>query len=227
LRPADSIKKFRPWAVVVVAVLAAASSPNWCPEVPLLASVPVSVLRANLESTEGEVTALLGNLAGWRGAEDAAEITLAVEEASRRNGVPPELFLAVIEAESSFRRRAVSSKGAVGLMQLMPRTAAEVAAQLKIPWSGEASLNDPGLNITMGAFYLSKQLGRFRDLDIALAAYNRGPSALPGGTSESWRGETGHYVRRVRSLLERQAEQAPARQMGEPDPFKLSAYLSF
>jgi len=217
-----------PWGWALVLVFLAGASQGWCPEAPLLASLPAESLRANLAPSPGEVLALLGNLPAQAPDSETPAIINAVYNASRTNGLPPELLLAVIGAESSFRGRAISGKGAMGLMQLMPGTAAEVASQMKIPWTGDADLYDPGTNINMGAYYLTKQLTTFRNLDVALAAYNRGPYAPPlEGASSSWHGETGTYVRRVRDLIARHARKAPGREFGAPQPFEVSSSLAY
>jgi len=219
----------QPWRWALILVLLAGGSPGWCPESPVLSGLKADSLRANLAPSPGEVLALLGNLARHASESEARAIIEAVDQASRANGLPPELLLAVIGAESSFRDQAVSVKGAMGLMQLMPGTAAEVALQMKIPWTDEAQLFDPGLNISMGAFYLTKQLSTFGDLDVALAAYNRGPSGRLPAVDEidSWRGETGTYVRRVRELIARHAKRASGRELGGPQPFEISSTLSY
>ena len=157
---------------------------------------------------------------------DFASIARLVDEESLRNGLPPELLLAVIWAESRFQGDAISERGAVGLMQLMPGTAAELAAELKIPWGGETLLYDPRTNIALGAFYLSKLLRTFDDLDRALAAYNRGPSALPPAGMEGIGSETEAFTRRVKSMIARRDPLAPTRTFGDPHPFKASVLLT-
>ncbi len=204
--------------------LAAAFTPAWCPEVPLLQETPPGSLSSHLQTSTDEVLALLLRHPTPRPSLHVKAIAKAVGEASRANGLPPELLLAVIAAESGFRREAVSHKGAVGLMQLMPRTAEEIAQELRIPWTDELLLLDPGMNIAMGAYYLRTQLDYFGDLDTALAAYNRGPNGLPTGGGP-WRGETGAYVRRVNELIARQGIVDQPRPAGDPRPFKISGRL--
>jgi soluble lytic murein transglycosylase-like protein len=93
----------------------------------------------------------------------------AFGEASLRTGVPLSLLVAVAQGESSMRPDARSPAGAVGLMQLMPATAAELGFEL----------HRPAANVMGGAVYLAGLLDRFDgDLALALAAYNAGPGAV-------------------------------------------------
>jgi soluble lytic murein transglycosylase-like protein len=102
----------------------------------------------------------------------------AISDASLRYDVPPETILAVIRIESGFDVDATSSAGAVGLMQLLPSTAEEVARELRLEWAGGDQLLDPAVNIRLGTHYLTKLLTRFDDLSQALAAYNEGPERV-------------------------------------------------
>jgi soluble lytic murein transglycosylase len=95
--------------------------------------------------------------------------------AARENNLSTELILAVILTESSFRDDAVSNKGAKGLMQLLPSTAASISDDLKIQWRGDKTLYDSQHNIRLGAYYLRKMMEVFDDMNTALTAYNAGP----------------------------------------------------
>lgn len=110
--------------------------------------------------------------------ETVVDIAGSISDASSTYGVPPEMILAVIRIESAFDPNALSHKGAVGLMQILPTTAREIAQELSIDWSGEELLRDPVANIQMGTYYLTKLLGRFNDVSVALAAYNHGPNRI-------------------------------------------------
>lgn len=92
--------------------------------------------------------------------------------------IDPLLIVALIKTESDFRVRAVSHKGAVGLMQLRPFTARAVAGEIKVSRARAENLTDGRLNIILGTHYLAKMIERFGNLDLALEAYNRGPSRL-------------------------------------------------
>jgi soluble lytic murein transglycosylase len=107
---------------------------------------------------------------------------------AREQRVQPALVKAVIAAESNFDASAVSHKGAQGLMQLMPGTAAEL---------GVGDPFQPIDNVRGGTLYLRQMLDRYGDVERALAAYNAGPSAVDRfGGIPPYR-ETRDYVRRV------------------------------
>jgi soluble lytic murein transglycosylase-like protein len=92
-----------------------------------------------------------------------------IEQASSRFGVASSLIKAIIKTESDFDHKAVSHKGAKGLMQLMPETAG--AMEVQDPY-------DPEENIFGGTRYLSRLLARFGGIKKALAAYNAGPDLV-------------------------------------------------
>ena len=107
--------------------------------------------------------------------------------------VRPDLVRAVIQVESAFNPRARSPKGAIGLMQLMPSTAAEL---------GVTDPYDPGQNIRGGVAYLRRLLDRYdNNEELALAAYNAGPLAVDrhGSTVPPYR-ETRDYVKRIKGM---------------------------
>jgi soluble lytic murein transglycosylase-like protein len=112
-----------------------------------------------------------------------------VAAAAKTHGLPEALLQAIIEVESNFNAGAVSAKGALGLMQLMPQTAREL---------GVADARDPAANVDGGARYLKELLGRFgNDLPLALAAYNGGPAAVQRSGAIPRFSETQSYVPRV------------------------------
>jgi soluble lytic murein transglycosylase-like protein len=111
-----------------------------------------------------------------------------ITETATRQGVPPALVKAVIAAESAFNSQAVSRKGAQGLMQLMPATAASL---------GVRDAFEPDQNVAGGTSYLRAMIDRYGDLSRALAAYNAGPKAVDRyGGIPPYR-ETRAYVDRV------------------------------
>lgn len=112
-----------------------------------------------------------------------------VRNASLKHGVPENIIRGIIKVESSFNIKAVSKSGALGLMQLMPKTAEEL---------GVTKPFDIAQNIDGGTRYLKKMLDRFDgDLKRALAAYNAGPTAVTKHKGEVPYEETRRYVKRV------------------------------
>ncbi len=93
--------------------------------------------------------------------------------ASQTFGVAEAVIYAVINTESHFDKDAISSKGAVGLMQVMPSTAEEIASACGLE---EFDLQNPKDNILLGTYYIAKLCERFEDLETALCAYNAGPT---------------------------------------------------
>jgi soluble lytic murein transglycosylase-like protein len=110
-------------------------------------------------------------------------------------GLPPELIRSVAKVESGLRQNAISPKGAIGLMQLMPRTAAELGVE-----AARAEENAQG-----GAKYLRELLLRYHyDSALALAAYNAGPGAVDKYRGVPPYAETRQYVLKVLREYERQ-----------------------
>jgi hypothetical protein len=95
---------------------------------------------------------------------------------SRKYGYDPLFLTAVIITESSFNHRAKSKVGALGLMQIRPRTGKAMATESNIRWRGTRTLYRPEKNIALGTYYLSKLLTRFGNMKTALEAYNHGPT---------------------------------------------------
>lgn len=117
------------------------------------------------------------------------EISPMIERHAQAQGLDPELVDAVIRTESAYRADAVSSKGAVGLMQVMPTTGMRF---------GVSDLRNPDSNLRVGTMYLRHLLDRFDSLPLALAAYNAGEGAITrfGNRIPPYR-ETEDYVRKV------------------------------
>ncbi|HYL46263.1 MAG TPA: lytic transglycosylase domain-containing protein [Candidatus Limnocylindrales bacterium] len=116
-----------------------------------------------------------------------------IRAAAEKHGVDEKLISHLIAVESNFNPRATSRKQALGLMQLLPRTAARFSV---------ANVFDPAQNIDAGTRYLKEMLDRFSgNLPLALAAYNAGPEMV-----ERYRGvppfpETQKYVRQITARL--------------------------
>jgi soluble lytic murein transglycosylase-like protein len=118
------------------------------------------------------------------------ELVRAIEDAARRHTLPPGLLKAVISVESRFDPRAVSAKGAKGLMQLMPLTAQRF---------GVRDVFSIAENLNAGAAYLRELITRYEgDLTLALAAYNAGEGAvMRAGRQVPAFVETQQYVAKV------------------------------
>ena len=133
----------------------------------------------------------------------AAQYDAIIERAAVSAAVEPNLLRAVIVVESGFNSRALSKKGAVGLMQLMPATASRF---------GVSNLYDPKENIHAGAHYLKFLMDRFgHNVRLALAAYNAGEAAVDrnGGQIPPFT-ETIAYVPRVLKVYRMLADQPHA-----------------
>jgi soluble lytic murein transglycosylase len=107
---------------------------------------------------------------------DRDKILEGLLRAERRTEVDALLLLAVAEEESHFKRHAKSRRGALGLMQIRPATGRDVCKRNGIPWNGEATLFDPSTSLLIGATYLAELRERFGSWDLALTAYNEGPT---------------------------------------------------
>jgi soluble lytic murein transglycosylase len=118
----------------------------------------------------------------------------AIRDAARRYDLDPSLVAAVIYAESRFDEHARSSQGAVGLMQVLPETAAQIADESGGVTFTAADLEDPRVNVRYGCYYLRHALDAYDgDVDAAIASYNAGMGAV-----EEWRASAasaGHALR--------------------------------
>lgn len=98
-----------------------------------------------------------------------------INKYSQEYNIERELLFSVIKAESGFDKEAVSRSGAVGLMQLMPDTSKWISQRFNEGYDAEL-IKDPDKNIKYGSYYLSYLIGRFKNVDFALMAYNAGPT---------------------------------------------------
>jgi soluble lytic murein transglycosylase-like protein len=131
-------------------------------------------------------------LVGGPHSMDSARLNLIVAEQSRAQGVPQSLVQAVIVQESGGDPSAISSAGAMGLMQLMPATAAAY---------GVANAFDPSANVAGGVAYLHDLLRRYHgDVTLALAAYNAGSGAVAKYGGVPPYAETRAYVDSINAM---------------------------
>src|SRR5438128_7507771 len=136
------------------------------------------------------------------------DINTHIVEVGRRHGVEPKLIAAIVAVESQFKVRAVSRRGAEGLMQLMPATAADLDVQDSF---------DPRDNIEGGVRHLKRLIVRFHhDVPLALAAYNAGEQAVINHRGIPPYRETRQYVIRVLRRYDREAARVVAQQLAAP-----------
>jgi soluble lytic murein transglycosylase-like protein len=159
------------------------------------------LLTASPDEVATELLVEAPVVAGAQGATEAAALPAGIpagfaafiEEASAASRLPAALIHAVIAVESNYNPRAVSRKGAQGLMQLMPATARRF---------GAFNVQDPRSNILAGSKYLRWLLDTFgQDLELSIAAYNAGEGAvLQAGRKIPRFAETERYVPRVLAI---------------------------
>jgi soluble lytic murein transglycosylase-like protein len=120
------------------------------------------------------------------------DIDAAIDDAAARHNVDPSLVRSVVKVESNFNPNAVSRKGAMGLMQLMPSTARQL--KVKNPF-------DPEQNVDAGVRHLKQLLESYGgDVKLTLAAYNAGAGAVARSSGVPHYAETQNYVRRITNL---------------------------
>jgi soluble lytic murein transglycosylase len=132
----------------------------------------------------------MGTAGGFAGPDFIETLPRAYEwlvvPAAMRHGLDPNLLLAVMRVESAYQKHIVSYAGAVGLMQIMPRTGQLIAYALGQDDFTPADLLDPRVNLEFAAWYLASLLERFDGhLPLAIAAYNGGPHNVRRWIQES------------------------------------------
>jgi soluble lytic murein transglycosylase-like protein len=126
-----------------------------------------------------------------------------IQTASQKYGVDADLLFSVIAAESNFNSKAISRRGARGLMQLLPTTATRL---------GVTDIFDPAQNIDAGTRYLRDLMARYQgDLVLTLAAYNAGPGAVQRYGRVPPYNETVSYVRAIRKTYAERKLKADAK----------------
>jgi len=142
----------------------------------------------SVQSANAKIVA--ANARGHQASQE--EIDASIVMAAARHNVDPNLVRAVVKVESNFNSNAVSRKGAIGLMQLMPQTARQL--KVKNPF-------DPDQNVDAGVRHLKYLLESYNgDVDLTLAAYNAGEGAVRRSSGVPRYSETQNYVRRITNL---------------------------
>jgi soluble lytic murein transglycosylase-like protein len=142
----------------------------------------------SVQSANARIVA--ANAGGHQASQD--EVDSSIVMAAARHNVDPNLVRAVVKVESNFNSNAVSRKGAMGLMQLMPSTARSL--NVKNPF-------DPDQNVDAGVRHLKQLLENYGgNVDLTLAAYNAGSGAVARSAGIPRYAETQNYVRRITNL---------------------------
>jgi len=154
------------------------------------AEVNQYVGRESNQSANAKIVA--ANFSNTLTATTGADVDSAIEQAAARHNVDPNLVRAVVKVESNFNPNALSRKGAMGLMQLMPSTARQL--NVKNPF-------DPEQNVDAGVRHLKQLLESYGgDIKLTLAAYNAGAGAVARSSGVPRYAETQNYVRRITDL---------------------------
>lgn len=136
----------------------------------------------------------------------AERLSRLVVKLAREHNIPAGLILSVIKVESNFQPWAVSPRGALGLMQLMPDTGEWLAEREGLPWEGPVTLLDEEKNMILGVRYLAYLKTKYGgDLRMMLSAYNRGPAKVDQDRSVG-REMTLEYYHKVKQFVPKLAE---------------------
>ena len=139
------------------------------PEIPTKTETIVRMV--NVPFTPSDYTSQAENIKSSLNKSKLKHILIYIEALCWEYGVDYEMVKAVIQTESDWNHKAVSTSGAIGLMQVLPSTA---RSEFNTP---KQDLFDPYVNVTVGIKYLSKLNDRFDDLESTLTAYSHGPTA--------------------------------------------------
>ncbi len=129
----------------------------------------------NFDDSEIEIFRLILRNTDSLSPSEAYNLANVINMESYRKGIDPSVVLGVIMVESRFRPKAISNKGAMGLMQIMPSTGRYIAKQEGISLVTRKQLYDPEINVRLGIAYLSELEEQYNSLNHALGAYNYGP----------------------------------------------------
>jgi soluble lytic murein transglycosylase-like protein len=211
-RPHKSIalRRLRPvpaWAVAIAFGLAFPSLSTSRSDVVARPVEPASAATDPVVEAEPEapnpVESLAAALARCRTAlteEERWKIAGAIHREGEHYGYDPYFVLAMIQVESMCSPTARGFNGGLGLIQIKPETAREVARDAGLPWRGDRSLTAPIVNVRLGLRYLADLEKRFRDPYLAIVAYNRGPGRI--GKMSSGQARRAQYVRKILARYE-------------------------
>lgn len=148
------------------------------------------------------VRAYLASHMGSIPAHKIERLSRLIVRLARKHRIPAGLILSVIKVESNFQPWAVSPRGALGLMQLMPDTGEWLARRYAIEWNGPASLLDEETNTLIGVKYLAYLKDKYSgDFQKILSAYNRGPAKVDEEVSEGRSVTTLGYYEKIKEYL--------------------------
>ena len=193
----------------------------------------IAVYTNLIDNTPGPPAPILPETTDVLAEEVPESLRLLVDTISKNYGVDPALVRAVMKTESKFNRFAVSHKGALGLMQLMPDTGRRY---------GVRDFFDPAQNVDGGVHYLRVLLDKFNgNLDLSLAAYNAGENLVERLGRVPPIPETTNYVRKIRAIYKQKpaspvatavvamaskeesaSATSPAKEAPKPEPSRIS-----
>ena len=163
-------------------------------EIPQLPTKTETIVRmVNVPFTPSDYTSQAENIKSSLNKSKLKHILIYIEALCWEYGVEYEMVKAVIQTESDWNHKAVSTSGALGLMQILPKTA---MSEFQTP---KEDLFDPYVNVTVGIKYLSKLNKQFNDLDATLTAYSHGPTVTRSYSKNYIK--TNFYVKRVQKNM--------------------------
>jgi soluble lytic murein transglycosylase len=155
------------------------------------------------------VRAALAARAGRMEEPHRESLARVLVEVAREHDISVLLLVALIDRESRFDPLARGPRGSLGLMQVRPFVGRDVADRNGLPWRGERTLFDPEANVRIGTAYLAELLDRFGSRELALAAYNIGPTRLARRLARGDRRSSAFVGRVMRNYQGLQQEFAP------------------
>ena len=151
-----------------------------------------------------------------------ARVAQSIKKSSDKYSLDPMLVLAIIQVESHFDHKAVSSSGAQGLMQVQPAAVTALVREGKVPRVKAQRIKDPPINVELGVSYLAYLRDLFGDWKVALTAYNSGPSLVSKKIAANENLALG-YARRVLSARRELNQQLAALEQTETNTDEISS----